>query len=1739
MGLLLLVFLLLQVPAVQQKVARQIEHAANASLNGGEIGIGTLDIDFFSEVEMENIYLNNPAGDTIGRVGAFSLTIDMLQLLQRNISVSDLSLSNVRIDIRTTDSTSNIAFLTATPPDTVTTTSPSATDTTSRPWELSANSATLLLEEADIYFQDDKAGVLADVEATRLKGEVNSLDLTSQLYDFNYLELTGTIAKMRISDPQEKTVPEQPAQAIKLIGNRVTIKSSEYDLDVAGLAVKSKLPYVNLEGGVLELGQEVRFNGALLQLEDIALQYDTEASPQPGPGIDYNHISLSSLQAEATDIAYLVDSLHLRLRHLAANEKSGFSLENTTGAITYSPSFVGLANFELRTSNTRLSSTQTAIAYDFSGGNLDQLRTDLALKGQLGLKDVALLAPDLAATPLLRNNYGKQVSLDVLAQGTAAAMNIPRLQIFGPGIRILADGQVKNISTIKNIGGRLNLTEFSLTPGPILPLIPATLLPEGIDWPQKVIARGTATYQDDRLTVDLYAVENRSQGDTLRSAIRTSGSFAGLTAYPDSQVGLSIDTIRATKQTILAYLPANLLPPEYELPAYIRGSGRIDGPLDDLQVDVQLSLPGAQTYAKLEGNITNVLQPEKLNIDLEVSDLALSIDDVRRILPEDALPANLNLPDLRIDGGTIAGSPEDLKLDVPLISDNGTWRISGRYRPDDTDLEVKVNGVDPAQLFTGALRDTLEGLELGELNIEANIKGAVAPSPDLDLTARIGNDAYGKFLSVDAEITKNYYAANFRASHPELIATGKGAYEIEPDSSVLLNATANVSRANLQYWEITQEPMVVAGNLDTDVDGLDPYALDGYLRLDSIVLLGATGSSYVDTLLVEARLDDLDNEVTVTSEVLEATLLGRFDPVNTPVKMLQFIQGYWDTSIRQPNPVENGESLDFTLNLKRPQPFTGGLVNGLWELSPFQASLLYRDATPELLINLDLPKVNYAGLEATNLTFRTIGDVEHITAEADWEDVSYNNQIELGRTVLQAESIDEELLVELKLYSDEDSLRHYLGLIVDSEADTLLLQLEPEQILNFETWTAPVANRIAISGDTLLIDDLTLRNNEQLLAAATPEPNDVVITLKDYDIQTLSRLFVTEEETAGGIVNGTVGLDNALSNLGVRSDLIVKNFSFGGTLLGDVQADITSRDEQTYAVDVSLVSKQNNARLAGTVELNGPLDLVLNVPQLQLTSAEPFSLGYLNDSEGYLSGKVAVGGTINAPDLDGNLQFNDASIVISLLGGRFRLDEQPIQFSNSTVSFGDNWRIYDAVGGSAQVQGEVEVQSLTYIPLDLNVEANNLMAINSTEKDNKDWYGKMFVNANVDISGTATRPIVDVTATTSKKSAVTYVYRVPQQGQVAIEDIVDYSQQYLWDNLLRQDTLQRDSSSFASSTGIDLTLELAVAPNLEATVIVDPVSGQTFVGRATGDLTLQIYPDGRQEATGRVELVEGEYDFIYQNIINRTFRVLPGSSATFTGDIENPTLDLKIRHQAEAAPLPLVQGVLGEGAESTGLRRAQTFFVDVNLKGELLSSSITTNVVYPEDAYGNLGLSPVEDALATLRQDQSRMTTTAFQLLAFGGFNIPLLDAGAGNNNLAATTLNNLMGNYLNTFADQLVGFVDLDFGLDSYQDEGGQTQTNLRISLRKTLFDDRVIISVDGVAGTAEDELAGTQQTYLDNITAEYLISEDGTFRLKFFNDRDRSTLVGDNVIRFGGRLTFGKDFDRIRWFGGAKGNK
>ena len=79
-----------------------------------------------------------------------------------------------------------------------------------------------------------------------------------------------------------------------------------------------------------------------------------------------------------------------------------------------------------------------------------------------------------------------------------------------------------------------------------------------------------------------------------------------------------------------------------------------------------------------------------------------------------------------------------------------------------------------------------------------------------------------------------------------------------------------------------------------------------------------------------------------------------------------------------------------------------------------------------------------------------------------------------------------------------------------------------------------------------------------------------------------------------------------------------------------------------------------------------------------------------------------------------------------------------------------------------QLDGNVNTTDFLNYNFDLTVKANNFQAINSTNKDNKLFYGKMVFSTNLTVKGTPAHPIIDGNLIINNKTDFTVV--LPQTG---------------------------------------------------------------------------------------------------------------------------------------------------------------------------------------------------------------------------------------------------------------------------------------------------------------------------------------------------------------------------------------
>ena len=114
----------------------------------------------------------------------------------------------------------------------------------------------------------------------------------------------------------------------------------------------------------------------------------------------------------------------------------------------------------------------------------------------------------------------------------------------------------------------------------------------------------------------------------------------------------------------------------------------------------------------------------------------------------------------------------------------------------------------------------------------------------------------------------------------------------------------------------------------------------------------------------------------------------------------------------------------------------------------------------------------------------------------------------------------------------------------------------------------------------------------------------------------------------------------------------------------------------------------------------------------------------------------------------------------------FSMPNESLTFNNDGILF-NNFTLVDSTGNKAVVTGTLYTQTFTDFRFGLNINTQNFRVINSTQADNKSYYGKLYLNSDIKIRGNMDKPVVDATLTVDDKTDLTIV--LPQDDP-GIED---------------------------------------------------------------------------------------------------------------------------------------------------------------------------------------------------------------------------------------------------------------------------------------------------------------------------------------------------------------------------------
>ena len=125
-----------------------------------------------------------------------------------------------------------------------------------------------------------------------------------------------------------------------------------------------------------------------------------------------------------------------------------------------------------------------------------------------------------------------------------------------------------------------------------------------------------------------------------------------------------------------------------------------------------------------------------------------------------------------------------------------------------------------------------------------------------------------------------------------------------------------------------------------------------------------------------------------------------------------------------------------------------------------------------------------------------------------------------------------------------------------------------------------------------------------------------------------------------------------------------------------------------------------------------------------------------------------------------------------------------------------------------------------------------------------------------------------------------------------------------------------------------------------------------------------------------------------------------------------------------------------------------------------------------------------------------------------------------------------LLTQQMNRLAARTIPGVDLTFMVESYEEftaSGPEGRTELGVELSRAVLDDRLVFRVGGQVDVEGERRRETSISDIPgSVSVEYLLREDGRYRLRAFRERAQQGLTDGSLVTTGLSFLFRYEFDR-----------
>ena len=477
------------------------------------VEIGSISFGLSGKVNLENVYMEDQARDTLISGGSLKAHLNFFRLFSNEVEIKDLELQNITAKVKRTlpDTTFNFQFIV----DAFSAKTPKADTTTGAPLKL--NISDIALDNINLTYLDVVSGSDVHAHIGTLSATIDTLDPYIQHFDIPTLIARNVQATIKQSKPL--VTPEPMAKDVIDAITPTPLRLSLGSIDLNKIAIqfsndvsafystvnigqlKSVEKLIDLQHNRVYLDQLAMNNSKVLirlgkkeaakvvekevkqeieaqkkagwdfkvdqlHLDNNLIQFDNDNNAKLASGIDFGHFQGDSLTFYVDNFVMNTDSIGGKITKGFFREKSGFKLDALQGDVLYAYNQTYFKDLYIKTPGSEIQRNLLLnyASYDALIDHFPQTQLDLELvNSRLQVKDILAFAPQLRNQPAMANPNDVWY-LDIVGNGTLNRLNFERLQFDGlRNTQINAHGTLSGLMDPKTAGGDFVIQRFHTT----------------------------------------------------------------------------------------------------------------------------------------------------------------------------------------------------------------------------------------------------------------------------------------------------------------------------------------------------------------------------------------------------------------------------------------------------------------------------------------------------------------------------------------------------------------------------------------------------------------------------------------------------------------------------------------------------------------------------------------------------------------------------------------------------------------------------------------------------------------------------------------------------------------------------------------------------------------------------------------------------------------------------------------------------------------------------------------------------------------------------------------------------------------------------------------------------------------------------------------------------------------------------------------------------------------------------